>query len=311
MSYLFVFFLIFCLSVGFVTLILYLVSFAKIKSKLSLYFLLFLIFFLIIIFIASLSFFLELFIKIPRTIDFVFSIGSQISGLAINFVMILFMYDFLQVFKSKRKYMFVIICFLLLFVAIFLFYMYTEVSSPYDNKIKTFSINDIFLFLLPFYSIFLFFIYYKKVKEIVVTKIIKSIILISIFFLPILFLENFNLDFIIGFRNFTNLHFRLLTFPLFYLLLNLMFLYYGFKYFHIKSIFPEEKNFNISEEFIKKFNITKREQELIHLIYEGYSNKQIGIRLYISPATVRNHLHNIYEKTGSSNRVELLRFCTK
>ncbi len=310
MSYLFVFLLIFCFSVGFVTLALSIILLIKIKSKLSLYFIIFLLFFLIIIFIASLSFFLELFMVIPHELDLIFSIGSQLSALVINFIMILFMYDFLQVFVDKKKYLTVIIIIFLLSLTMFFIYLFTGIGTADDNRIKTFHINDIFIFLLPFYSIVLFFIYYKRVKNIVITRIIRSIIIISIFFLPILFLENFNLNINIDYRNFSILHFRLLTFPLYYLIFNLILLFYGIKYIHMISL-PGLKDFNISLEFIKRFNITKREKELIHLIYEGCSNKQIGNQLFISPATVRNHLHNIYEKTGSKNRVELLRFCNQ
>ena len=308
MSCLFVFFLIFCLSVGFVTLVLSIVLLGKIKSKLSLYFILFLAFFLIIIFIASLLFFLELFMEIPRELDFILSVTSQIIALAIDLVMILFMYGFLQIFENKRLTVATIIILIILSASIILFYLYIYVNGSYDSRIKTFNVSDIVIFLLPFYPIILFFSYYKRIKEKIIARIIRPVIIVAIFFLPILLLENFELDFTIGSGGFSIFNFRVLTFPLFYLVLNLIFFYYGFQHIHMIYL-PKSKVFCISEEFIRKFNITNREKELICLIYEGCSNKQIGNRLFISPATVRNHLHNIYEKTGSKNRVDLLHFC--
>ena len=55
----------------------------------------------------------------------------------------------------------------------------------------------------------------------------------------------------------------------------------------------------------REFGITKREEEVIRLICEGLSNKEIANRLYISVETVKDHNHNIFRKTGVSNRVQL------
>jgi ATP/maltotriose-dependent transcriptional regulator MalT len=51
--------------------------------------------------------------------------------------------------------------------------------------------------------------------------------------------------------------------------------------------------------------ISEREREVITLVAAGYSNKQVGMRLIISEQTVKNHLHNIFTKTGVKNREEL------
>jgi two-component system, NarL family, nitrate/nitrite response regulator NarL len=45
-------------------------------------------------------------------------------------------------------------------------------------------------------------------------------------------------------------------------------------------------------------NITRREDEILTLIDQGLSNKQIGARLFIEVATVKNHIHHILEKLG-------------
>jgi DNA-binding CsgD family transcriptional regulator len=51
--------------------------------------------------------------------------------------------------------------------------------------------------------------------------------------------------------------------------------------------------------------ITEREQEIIRLVAAGLGNREVGKRLFISPKTVKNHMTNIYEKTGVRNRVQL------
>jgi DNA-binding CsgD family transcriptional regulator len=53
--------------------------------------------------------------------------------------------------------------------------------------------------------------------------------------------------------------------------------------------------------------ITQREVEIIQLLKEGLSSKEIASRLFISINTVRNHRSNLFKKTNARNVVELLR----
>lgn len=48
--------------------------------------------------------------------------------------------------------------------------------------------------------------------------------------------------------------------------------------------------------------LSPREREVAALVAEGLSNKQIGGRLFISLATVKDHMHHILTKTGLSSR---------
>jgi DNA-binding CsgD family transcriptional regulator len=66
----------------------------------------------------------------------------------------------------------------------------------------------------------------------------------------------------------------------------------------------------ISEAFISAYKITKREAEVVELISLGLSNQEIADRLYVSLATVRTHVYNIFQKTGATSRVHLLRIAT-
>jgi DNA-binding NarL/FixJ family response regulator len=51
--------------------------------------------------------------------------------------------------------------------------------------------------------------------------------------------------------------------------------------------------------------LSEREKQVVHLVAEGYRNKEIGGKLSISEQTVKNHLHNIFDKLGVSDRLEL------
>lgn len=56
---------------------------------------------------------------------------------------------------------------------------------------------------------------------------------------------------------------------------------------------------------VQKFQISKRERDIIVLICEGKTNKEIAADLFLSPVTVRDHLSRIYEKTNSKSRLQL------
>ncbi len=50
--------------------------------------------------------------------------------------------------------------------------------------------------------------------------------------------------------------------------------------------------------------LTAREQQILDLIAEGCTNRQISSNLSISESTVENHIHHIFMKLGISNRAQ-------
>jgi len=51
--------------------------------------------------------------------------------------------------------------------------------------------------------------------------------------------------------------------------------------------------------------LSDREREIVGLVAQGFRNREIGEKLFISEQTVKNHLHNIFDKLGVSDRLEL------
>jgi DNA-binding NarL/FixJ family response regulator len=54
--------------------------------------------------------------------------------------------------------------------------------------------------------------------------------------------------------------------------------------------------------------LTKREEGVVGLIAEGLTNRDISLQLHLSEHTVRNYLFRIFNKVGTSNRLELALF---
>ncbi|MAX78759.1 MAG: hypothetical protein CL843_01105 [Crocinitomicaceae bacterium] len=55
------------------------------------------------------------------------------------------------------------------------------------------------------------------------------------------------------------------------------------------------------------FDLNDKEQSIIHLIWEGYSNHEIADELCLSPRTIERHRSQILKKTRASNTVIMLK----
>jgi DNA-binding NarL/FixJ family response regulator len=75
--------------------------------------------------------------------------------------------------------------------------------------------------------------------------------------------------------------------------------------FFTRELYKKEATELSSEE------ISKRESEVLQLIFEGYSNKEIAEKLFISVRTVTNHRASINAKTNSKNTASLISYAIK
>lgn len=62
---------------------------------------------------------------------------------------------------------------------------------------------------------------------------------------------------------------------------------------------------------MSKFNLSQREIEVMKLVADGLSNKEIGDKLFISDGTVRNYVTMILEKLNLRDRTQLAIFYLK
>ena len=57
--------------------------------------------------------------------------------------------------------------------------------------------------------------------------------------------------------------------------------------------------------------LTPREEEVLKLIAEGHSGKEIADLLVLSPKTIERHRANLLEKLGMRDRLELTRYAIR
>ena len=93
---------------------------------------------------------------------------------------------------------------------------------------------------------------------------------------------------------------RDLTIEAFGVIIGVLFLFLGAwlgKYYLVKRRLNEGYDAD-------KLGLSNREIEVLRLVAEGYSNKEIADKLFVSLNTTKTHLSNIYSKLGVSRRTQ-------
>ena len=70
-----------------------------------------------------------------------------------------------------------------------------------------------------------------------------------------------------------------------------------------QAVSREQRNIAVSDNALTV--LTDRERQIMRLVSEGLSNKEVGRRLNIADGTIKQHLHHIYQKLEISNRTVL------
>ena len=63
-----------------------------------------------------------------------------------------------------------------------------------------------------------------------------------------------------------------------------------------------------TDEFLKQFQLSKREKQILRLIKEGHTNQQMADKLYLSVFTIETHRKNCKQKLGLTKPADLLKF---
>ncbi|MBN1799508.1 MAG: helix-turn-helix transcriptional regulator [Spirochaetales bacterium] len=308
MNYLFFFMLISSLSVGVITYILAFALFFRKKTLLELFFLLFLTFFTLRMISDTLQFYIAPLIASPNLLYYILMLFGRITLCGALFFLTLFIHKLVGKAQSRRAYiiLFSISGSLTLFFIIQFILSHLH-ALPSAQTLNYFSPVDFLFFILFLYPIIFWLIFSRNIRNATLYKTTRTFILGILCLYPFFIIEDLldTLNVEVG-----SVTIELKFFPIYYLFLYLMLLYQGFKNLIVKQKLNTGLR-TVNKDFISHYRITDRETEIITLVFEGLSNREIAEKLFISSATVRNHLHNIFEKTHVSNRVELLRLCTE
>jgi len=68
-----------------------------------------------------------------------------------------------------------------------------------------------------------------------------------------------------------------------------------------------KNSYHKDDNFARQLKLSTREKEILHLLIEGFNNKQIGERLFLSELTIKTHRKNIMKKMGAHNLADLLK----
>jgi DNA-binding CsgD family transcriptional regulator len=61
----------------------------------------------------------------------------------------------------------------------------------------------------------------------------------------------------------------------------------------------------------KYASLTPREEQVLRLLAEGHSAREVGEKLFISPKTVENHRANIMDKLDLHSTLDLIRYAVR
>jgi len=75
---------------------------------------------------------------------------------------------------------------------------------------------------------------------------------------------------------------------------------------HLFRAFSREWTAIPSARIKLEFGLTRRQQQLVPLIAQGLTNKEIATRLNLSEQTVKNHIHGIMRRVGADDRMQVI-----
>lgn len=153
-------------------------------------------------------------------------------------------------------------------------------------------LGSIILLSSIMYFLFTGLYHYKKLEDSRQKKLSIKILILLILFMPAIIHDLFHL-----------FHLSIRFFPIIYCIFSIIFTHHLLNYYHHNH---DSENKSPEKEIFIRYNISAREQEIISLLLQGYSNQNISSTLFITLSTVKTHLRNIYSKFGINSRFQLL-----
>ena len=246
-----------------------------------------------------------------RTKPDIFSILIIIIGLLMNYVLIKAVFELRGKILTKRNRKLLNIIYIVLIFISFMIILPQNIFGSDKPKIIIITIFNIFIFLTELTVLIAnYFIKYdneyrnnKKIGKWMSLLFLSRYLITGILLILLLiFIPDLKSDLII---------IKVFSAMLAYLTLNIS-VFIWLRYFferYAKNILVFD-NRKECDQIVKKFNISKREREILELILEGKSNREMEKILFISYNTIKNHNYKIYQKMGIKNRYDLITLFT-
>lgn len=168
-------------------------------------------------------------------------------------------------------------------------------SATRLDQLENFEIiNGAFLL----YNTGFFFLFRKRAVDPFFLRLIGRILVLNLIFIPL-----FTLEIVLNYHFLS--HLRPISLDnAYYFIGSLIFILLLIR--RVTEITKADEK-NESRAAFQDLPLSKREIEIIHLVEAGFSNKQIAVKLFIEPSTVRNHLYRIFTRFEVHSRLELMR----
>ncbi|MFN4216571.1 MAG: LuxR C-terminal-related transcriptional regulator [Brevinematales bacterium] len=160
------------------------------------------------------------------------------------------------------------------------------------------------ILLVVFLGSTILFLWFRTLSDVptLLSQIIRLLLGLTLVFLPLFLVDNLwelfqvKLGLLPRCFNFS---------PLYYVIWNFLTFCYMVRFLAEKSLWLSELVRPIPS-CVGGMSFSRREREIISLLLRGEDNATIAGKLYISEHTVRNYISKLYEKTFTSNRVQLV-----
>ncbi|WP_459479103.1 helix-turn-helix domain-containing protein [Clostridium saccharoperbutylacetonicum] len=199
----------------------------------------------------------------------------------------------MEITKLKKKIFFSF--FALQFTGIAIYYLFNT------HYIFRFILHSSIV-LVIMYELYVGLKNYNQVVNKDLKQAIKALIFITMIFLPFIILESYK-PYIQLIKNIEL--FKISALPSYFLIINIFNIIFALKYFNTPIFMDNNK---LTDYFKQKYNITEKQTEIIELIIQGLTYKEIATKLFISPKTVDNHVQNIYQKLNVNSKMQLSHF---
>ncbi len=277
------------------------------KSKALKYFIVFIFSFSVFLLLLGIIVYLEIHsIKLSDFLSiFTLIIGQMVFFFVIYSVFLLIKVIFNINYNLKVK----ITVFLISIYPVILGIIFISIFSIKLIELKLYKFLDASIsFTILFLYLFLVLNpkkFYKKLKNPNVKKyVLYYYVIYGIVILTIAINDIIKITF-----NLVYTEYEFVMLPFFFLIQNAIIIKFSISHYrktHIKVSFT-----NIPLGLVEKYDITKREEQVINLILHGYKNKEIAGLLALTSGTVKGYIHKIYRKIGVESRVQLVKKITE